>query len=123
VPDSAVSCIGGARIAARQTIPAPRACRDTLGSTLGFDPAATTPSEFGERIKNEDREMGKGAVRAAKIRIEWSCTLRPHPEEPAKRASRRMATGEACTSGHPSRRAQERAPQDEAAEDACEDHL
>ena len=38
-------------------------------STLGFDPAATTPAEFGERIKNEIAKWGK-VVRAAKIRIE-----------------------------------------------------
>ena len=38
-------------------------------STLGFDPAATTPAEFGERIKSEIAKWGK-VVRAAKIRIE-----------------------------------------------------
>src|SRR6185436_8816414 len=38
-------------------------------------------------------------------------TLTPHPEELAKQASRRM--GNTGTRGHPSRRAQERAPQDE----------
>jgi tripartite-type tricarboxylate transporter receptor subunit TctC len=38
-------------------------------STLGFDPAATTSAEFGERIKNEIAKWGK-VVRAAKIRIE-----------------------------------------------------
>jgi hypothetical protein len=37
---------------------------------------------------------------------------RPHPEEPAPPASRRMAT-HAAACCHPSRRAQERAPQDE----------
>jgi tripartite-type tricarboxylate transporter receptor subunit TctC len=38
-------------------------------STLGFDPAVTTPAEFGERIKSEIAKWGK-VVRAAKIRIE-----------------------------------------------------
>jgi tripartite-type tricarboxylate transporter receptor subunit TctC len=38
-------------------------------STLGFDPAATTPAEFGERIKGEIAKWGK-VVSAAKIRIE-----------------------------------------------------
>jgi tripartite-type tricarboxylate transporter receptor subunit TctC len=38
-------------------------------STLGFDPAATTPAAFGERIKSEIAKWGK-VVRAAKIRIE-----------------------------------------------------
>jgi tripartite-type tricarboxylate transporter receptor subunit TctC len=38
-------------------------------STLGFDPAVTTPAQFGERIKSEIAKWEK-VVRAAKIRIE-----------------------------------------------------
>src|SRR6266481_1655527 len=46
-------------------------------------------------------------------------TLGPHPEEAAlfARPSRRMATGSILACGRPSRRAQERAPQDEAMDD------
>src|SRR5947209_4590583 len=43
----------------------------------------------------------------------WSRAHTPHPEEPrACAASRRMATS-TCARGHPSRRGQEAAPQDE----------
>src|SRR5712671_2343229 len=46
-------------------------------------------------------------------------TLGPHPEEAAlfARPSRRMATGSILACGRPSRRPQERAPQNEAMDD------